>query len=145
MTATALALGWSAVGTFVTASAFRTTDVEAVRSGVAGSFDANSWPSESVDLETPVSTDDVAFYAPSGGWAVVLWPAYFTELAAAEYISSALAAAASTMSIHDGDYWRHVLLRDGVVLDRFASLPSYFTDDPGETERFMPSSGAMPR
>jgi hypothetical protein len=43
--------------------------------------------------------------------------------------------AASTVSIHDGDYWRHVLLHDGAVVDRFASMPGYFTDDPAETER----------
>ena len=34
-----------------------------------------------------------------------------------------------------GTFVTAVLLRDGVVLDRFASMPSYFTEDAGEIER----------
>lgn len=123
------------MGTFVNASAFQTTDVQAVRAAVAGFFAEHSWPVELVEPGAPPSADDVAVYEPSNGWTVVLWPQYFGEIGAAEHISRRLATVASTVAIHDGDYWRHVLLRDGVLVNRFASMPGYFTDDPAEIGR----------
>ena len=49
---------------------------------------------------------------------------------------------ASIVRIHDGDYWSHALLRGGVILDRFASMPDYFTDDP---EKNRPPERQVPR
>ena len=54
---------------------------------------------------------------------------YFTELAAVEFMSRQMNVLASTVRIHDGDYWSHTLLRAGAILDRFATMPDYFTDE----------------
>ncbi|ANZ36158.1 hypothetical protein BBK82_08855 [Lentzea guizhouensis] len=74
-------------------------------------------------------------FPPANGWTVVVWPTYFTEVAAAEHMSRHLGVLASTARIYVGDYWARSLLHDGVVLDRFASMPTYFTDDADEVAR----------
>jgi hypothetical protein len=61
-----------------------------------------------------------------------MWPTYFADAPAAAAISAELDLLTSTVSIHDGDYWRHLLIRSGQVLDRFATKPDYFTDNPAE-------------
>jgi len=91
-----------------------------------------------------VTGDDVAVYPPAGGWTVVMWPGYFTELAAAEFVSLEMGVLASTVRIHDGDYWSHSLLRDGVFLDRFATMPDYFTDDPEQIARLKAKFAGQP-
>lgn len=37
-----------------------------------------------------------------------------------------------TVHTYDGDYWVHTLIRNGERLDRFASMPGYFVEDPTE-------------
>jgi len=56
-------------------------------------------------------------------WTVVVWPADLLgrETKAAAAMSASLAALASTIHIYDSEYWGHVLLESGEVLDRFAS------------------------
>ena len=130
------------MGEFVTASAFRTEDSTALTEAIRGFFAAHSWPT--ADIAEPSTEDDVLIYPPKNGWTTVMWPAYFTELAAVEHISRVLGVLASTVAIHDGDYWRHVLWQDGVVLDRFAGIPDYFTDDEAEVARLSAKYRGQP-
>ncbi|GII59551.1 hypothetical protein Pth03_79400 [Planotetraspora thailandica] len=132
------------MGEFVTVSAFRTQDAEAVRDGAVGFFSVHSWPAEPFHSAGSVTEDDVLIYPPVNGWTVVMWSGYFTELAAVEYISRQLGILTSTVRIHDSDYWSHALLRDGVVLDRFATMPDYFTDDPDEIARLRAKYAGQP-
>jgi hypothetical protein len=132
------------VGEFVTASAFRTTDVDAVLAAGLGFFSAHSWPAGVPVSAEPVTDDDVLIYPPVDGWIVVIWSGYFTELAAVEFMSRRLDVLASTVRIHDGDYWSHALFRAGVTLDRFASMPDYFTDDSDEVARLQAKYAGQP-
>jgi hypothetical protein len=52
-------------------------------------------------------------------------------------VSQRLGGVGSAVTIHDGDYWTHTLLRDGQTLDRFASMPDYFANDPDAIARLV--------
>ncbi|BEL04066.1 hypothetical protein Q0Z83_022570 [Actinoplanes sichuanensis] len=132
------------MGQFVTVSAFRVGDTAKVKDAAMSFFAARSWPAELVAAGEPVVAEDVLIYAPVSGWTVIVWPGYFTELAAVEFMSRELNALASTVRIHDGDYWSHTLLRDGDTLDRFATMPDYFTDEPAEVERLRAKYAGRP-
>lgn len=132
------------MGLFVTVSAFRVGDAAKVRDTAMGFFAARSWPAELIAPDEPAADEDVLIYAPVSGWTVIVWPGYFTELAAVEFMSRELNALASTVRIHDGDYWSHTLLRDGDTLDRFATMPDYFTDEPAEIERLRSKYAGKP-
>ncbi|WP_089245901.1 hypothetical protein [Asanoa hainanensis] len=116
------------MGEFVATSAFRTDNADQVLASVERYVRAHGWSTTSVG-ESYDYENDVLQFAPAGGWSVVLWPTYFSDVPAARFVSDELGVVASTVHIHDGDYWAHTLVRDGAVLDRFASMVDYFTDD----------------
>lgn len=132
------------MGEFVAVSAFRTEDADSVLAAAGRFFMANAWLAKPGQNTEPVTDNDVLGFPPVNGWTVVNWPSYFTELAAAEFISRDLAVLCSTVRIHDGDYWSHSLLRNGVTLDRFATMPDYFTDDPTEIARLTAKYAGQP-
>ncbi|MEH1057238.1 hypothetical protein V6U89_18800 [Micromonospora sp. CPCC 206171] len=132
------------MGEFLAVSAFQTEDVDGVLAAAGRFFTANAWPAEPVPDAEPVADDDVLVFPPVNGWIVVNWPRYFTELATAESISRDLGALASTVRIHDGDYWSHALLSNGATLDQFATMPDYFTDDPAEVARLAAKYAGQP-
>jgi hypothetical protein len=132
------------MGEFVTVTAFRTEAVSEVLETIGRFFAEHGSRADQIDDSQPPTDDDVLIYPSAGGWTVVGWPGSFTELAAAEYISRELSVLASTVRIHDGDYWSHSLLRDGVFLDRFATMPDYFTDDPAEVARLTAKYAGRP-
>jgi hypothetical protein len=132
------------MGEFITVSAVETKDEAAVLAAVGQFFESCSWPAKPAGNTEPVTEDDVLLFPPLNGWIVILWPGYFTELAAVEFISRELGVLASTVRIHDGDYWSHSLLHNGVTLDRFASMPDYFTDDPTEVARLKAAYAGQP-
>lgn len=132
------------MGEFVTVTAFKTDAASEVLDAVGRFFSSHGWPTERVEDARPLTGDDIAVYPPIGGWTVVMWPGYFTELAAAEFVSRETGVLASTVRVHDGDYWSHSLLRDGVFLDRFATMPDYFTDDPVQASRLKAKFAGQP-
>jgi hypothetical protein len=79
---------------------------------------------------------DALVFASARGWTVVLWPAYFNihDMAACRELSLRMSTLVSTVHVYDDDYWAHLLVRNGEVLDRFASLPGYFAKTPAEKE-----------
>lgn len=135
----------SGVGEFVAVSAFRSDDPESVLDGVHGFVAEHAWTTVDVRAAEPVNADDdVLVYPPVDGWTVVLWPQYWTPQPAAEFVSRRVGGASSSVRIHDGDYWTHTLVRAGVTLDRFASMPDYDTDDPAEISRLAAKFAGQP-
>lgn len=135
----------SAVGEFVAVSAFRSDDPGRVLDGVRGFLAAHDWAVLDVPGDEPVAgPDDVLAYPPQDGWTVVLWPQYWAAAPASAFVCQQLGGVSSAVSIHDGDYWTHTLLRDGETLDRFASMPDYFTDDPDEIARLAAKFAGNP-
>ncbi|SFR26551.1 hypothetical protein SAMN04488564_11043 [Lentzea waywayandensis] len=132
------------MGEFTAATAFRVEDAGAVLAAAGRFFAEHSCPAALVPDADPATEDEVQVFPPVNGWTVILWPAYFFELAAAEFMSLDLGALASTARIYDGDYWNHSLLRDGVLLDTFASMPDYFTDDADEVARLSAKYAGHP-
>ncbi|MET8525744.1 hypothetical protein [Micromonospora sp. NPDC005172] len=132
------------MGEFIAVSAFRTEDAGSVLAAARRFFTVNAWLAEPGRDVEPVTDNDVLGFPPVNGWTVVNWPSHFTELAAAEFMSRDLTVLCSTVRIHDGDYWSHSLLRDGVTLDRFATMPDYFTDDPTDIARLTAKYGGQP-
>jgi len=132
------------MGEFVTVTAFRTDAASEVLDAVGRFFSSHGWPAGRVEDAGPLTGDDIAVYPPTDGWTVVMWPGYFTELAAVQFVSREMGVLASTVRIHDGDYWSHSLLRGGVFLDRFATMPDYFTDDPEQISRLKTKFAGRP-
>jgi len=122
------------VGEFLAVSAFRSDHLDRVLDTVRQFFEKYGTHADRIEGDD-AEGDDVLVFRSVNGWVVVAWPQYFSDVPAAEFISGALGVLASTVRIHDGDYWSHTLFRDGQVLDRFASMPDYFTDDPAEASR----------
>jgi len=122
------------MGLFLAVSAFQDASVESVADAVGRHLDASGVRASAPDGGEPAEDDEAQVFPPVKGWTMVFWPPYFTVFdgAATADISGRLGVLASTVHIYDGDYWAHLLFRDGVELDRFASMPDYFTEDPDE-------------
>jgi hypothetical protein len=124
------------VGEFVAVSAFRCAGPEQALDGVRGFLAAHGFGASEVPAGAAVDGDhDVLAYPSPGGWVVLLWPRYWASPPASVHVSAQLGTVGSAVTIVGGDYWTHTLLRDGEILDRFASMPDYDTDDPAEIVR----------
>lgn len=77
---------------------------------------------------------DVTVYPAVGGWTVLGWPysPFNAGFSAARELTGTLRTVASAVCTYEHALWIHVLFADGEEVDRFANLPDYFTDDPGE-------------
>ena len=144
MLLSALGIRVLGMGEFVAVSAFRTEDASGVLAATGRFFSAYEWPTEPADDVDPMTEDDVVVFPAVNGWTTVSWPTYFSDLPAVEFVSRDLGTVASTVRVHDGDYWTHSLFRNGDVLDRFATTPDYFTDDPAEIARLTVKYAGQP-
>jgi hypothetical protein len=125
------------MGEFNAASAFQTDQTGRVAAAVEEYFVRHSWPADrsepnasaAADALINQNDDEVLIYPATNGWTVVVWPNFFSDQPAAEFISHTLDTIASTVHVYDGDYWAHHLISHGQVIDRFASQPHYFNDD----------------
>ncbi len=124
------------MGLFLAVSAFQTEQAGQVLTAVEGFFDLHGLPAQRVEVDQADADDqgrnEVLIYAATNGWTVALWPSFFFDLPAAEFISRSLGTLASTVHIYDGDYWAHALVDDGRVVDRCAQVPGYFVEDRAE-------------
>lgn len=124
------------MGEFLAASAFRTQNADALCAAIAQFFSEHGYPAQRVEPGDPRdgSGNDAAVYEPAGAWCVVTWPTYMQDGPAVEAITTMLGTTASSIRVHDGDYWVHRLVENGRTLDRFASMPDYFAADPHSPE-----------
>lgn len=124
------------MGEFLAVTAFRTADAEALYAAAARYFSDNGHPAQRVEPIGPqeLSADDAVVHDPVESWTVVTWPRYMQDGPAVEAITAALSTTASSIRVYDGDYWVHRLVEHGRTLDRYASMPDYFADDPGSEQ-----------
>jgi len=94
------------MGEFVAATAFQTDQLDRVLVAVSRFCSANDCVVVQPDRDDVDYANDVLIFAPIQGWTVVTWPTYFADAPAAAAISAELDLLTSTISIHDGDYWR---------------------------------------
>jgi hypothetical protein len=122
------------MGEFLAVSAFRDQPVDALTAAICRSVATHGVACDEIGEGPSEEAVDALVFPPANGWTVVLWPPYFNvhDIPMCAAISRELAALTSTVHVHDGDYWTHVVYDAGELVDRFASLPEYFTDDPGE-------------
>jgi hypothetical protein len=119
------------MGGFVSMAAFRTHHAEAVLSAARGFFTSRGCMTEPIGPRQ-VGDDELQVFPPVDGWVAVWWPYRSTADAVTQAISASLDCLASDVTVYDGDFWNHTLLRAGETLDQFCSVPDYFTDDPAE-------------
>lgn len=125
------------MGEFLAATAFRTRDTEALREAIERFYRENGHPVrrvEGADARDLSPDDDTIIHGSAGNWTVVTWPRYAADGPAADSVTAALATIASSVHVHDGDYWVHRLFESGRTLDRFASMPDYFAEDPDSAQ-----------
>jgi hypothetical protein len=122
------------MGEFLAVSAFRDQPVDALAAAICRCVSAHGVACDEIREGPPDESVDALIFAPANGWTVVFWPpdCSVLDIPLCEAISAELTALASTVHVHDGDYWTHAILDAGQLVDRFASMPEYFTDDPGE-------------
>jgi hypothetical protein len=125
------------MGNFVAVTAVRKGSAEAVAQAIVDYTRAHGLDSAVLSGNPGVDSQRAGVFAPVDGWTTVLWPPFFNihDIAAAIALSSSTHALVSTMHIYDDEYWVHVLVRAGAVLDRFASRPTYFDPPPAVAER----------
>ncbi len=122
------------MGGFLASSAVRDRPVKKVASQIQSCVSKHGVACKPVTSGPVVDATDVRIFAPTNSWTVVLWPEYFNihDIEVCKELSAALRTTISTVHVYDGDYWTHVLLRDGEALDHFASMPNYFDEEDGE-------------
>ncbi len=124
------------MGEFLAVSALHHRDVpeavDAIHAYLA-SFDVQSLVASGEPVD---ARRDALLFRSTNDWTVVLWPYYFTtcDIPACVSISAALRAIVSTIHVHDDDYWTHLLMQDGRILDRFCSYPTMFVETPEEQQ-----------
>jgi hypothetical protein len=125
------------VGNFLAVTAFRGLTAETVADAVAAYCRTYGLSSSVLGTNPGAGSQRAGVFAPVNGWTTVLWPPYFNihDIDAATALSASTNTLISTMHVYDDEYWVHVLVRDGMVLDRFASRPDYFDPTPEERER----------
>ena len=135
------------MGLFLALSAVRTEDTDGVADAVvryarshgveAAVAGADGRSASSRADEQPEATEGEARVVPAGaGWSVLFWPDYFNGLGpASQWLSAELDVLTSAIDVYDGDLWNHLLFRRGVLIDRFSSIPDYFTRNRGEKAR----------
>ena len=121
------------MGHFLACSALRDVDIHEVAGLFAEYARSYGVAVDRIDQinESTKDTEMALFFAGDNSWSTVLWPEYFNihDIGTALYLSEKLECLVSTVHVYDGDYWTHVLVENGAVLDRFASLPEYFVSD----------------
>ena len=83
-------------------------------------------------------TRDAQVYAPTNGWTVVLWPAYFDshDFPLARSVAAARNWLVSTVHVYDEEYWEHLAHLGTAELHAFSSRPNYWEDEsPADFER----------
>jgi hypothetical protein len=84
------------MGLFLAVSAFRTEQAGQVLTAVEGFFALHGLPAQRVEVDQADADDrgrnEVLIYAATNGWTVVLWPSFFFDLPAAEFICRSLGA-----------------------------------------------------
>lgn len=112
------------MGHFVAISAFQNCAPDALAAAIAADLaelDVKVAPRGGAEF----SDADAAIFEPAGGWTIVFWPAMMLDQCICRRLTKRLDTLASTIHVHDGDYWTHVLFDRGVPVDRFASMPGY--------------------
>lgn len=118
------------MGSFLAVSAFKDVTAERVADAVVSFAAEHDIEAEVLNGGPADESTQAAVFAPKGGWTVVLWPHGFNlhDVDACQRLTQTLGTVASTVHIYDDDYWTHVVLSSGEIVDRFASQPSYFED-----------------
>jgi hypothetical protein len=125
------------VGNFLAVTAVRDLSAQAVAQAIAEYARRHGLDASVLNGNPGVDSQRAGVFAPVNGWTTVLWPPYFNihDIGAASALSDATQTLVSTMHVYDDEYWVHVLVRAGVVLDRFASRPTYFDPAREDAER----------
>lgn len=127
------------MGYFLACTAFRDSNPEDLSEEIMRFCEINSCKSQVLDRTAANSYTermDALIYVQDDGWIIVLWPEYFNvcDVPMVSHLSNALQVLASHVHSYDGDYWTHHLIERGTILDRFASIPSYFAESEAEAK-----------
>src|SRR5437016_1801813 len=127
------------MGYFLAVSAFKDVPVDALARAVAeDAARYQVWTDATLPRTEEVAPrTDATLFDPVNGWTIILWPEYFNahDFGACKRITAGLGCLASTVHVHDDDYWAHGLFERGDLLDRFCSQPGYFTESAEEEQR----------
>lgn len=119
--------------------------MEKVAAAVFRYAEKHGAPAEFVEPDSGDGRSTVDLWAPRNGWIVTIWPTHFTGLnAVAQWLSGELTTLVSTIDVYDGDFWNHVLWRDGAEADRFSSWPDHFEADRHEAKRLKQEWAGRP-
>lgn len=125
------------MGSFFAVSAVKTKDPHAVKDFVQKYCDKYKVPTSLKDLKEEMNIKtDATLYDYGKGWVYILWPSYFNihDVALAKDMSSEIGVLVSTINVYDGDFWCHHLFEAGVHLDKFCSVPDYFSESEEEAK-----------
>ena len=141
---------------FLAVSAFRQRSVADVADTIRAYCSKHGTSAEPCSPGELAGSDDACWFVPRNGWTTVLWPSFFNihDEPFCRDASHNLSTLVSTVHVYDGDYWAHFLFEKGRLLDRFCSLPDYFSGEgepieseswAGDAELIASRTGADPQ
>lgn len=119
------------MGHFLAVTAFKTEESDSVAESINEYSQEFGVKSQILDsLKEPKEDRHALIYSPVNGWCVVLWPNYFNlhDVPVAKAISERLSTTVSTVNVYDGNYWCHVFFNNGIQLDNYCSMPTYWSE-----------------
>ena len=126
------------MGYFLAVTAFRSDSVADVSAAISDYLTGHGVSVETISSGPPDSGRDAQIYAPTNGWTVVLWPAYFNlhDFPLARSVAAARNWLVSTVHVYDDEYWEHLAHNGPTELHAFCSRPNFWRDEsPDDFER----------
>ncbi len=126
------------MGNFLAVTAFRSDSAADVSAAISGYLTGHGVSVETLSAGPPDPGRDAQIYAPTSGWVVVLWPAYFNihDFPLARSVATARNWLVSTIHVYDDEYWEHLAHNGPAELHAFSSRPSFWQDEsPEDFER----------
>lgn len=127
------------MGYFLAVSAFRHSSTDQIGLSIVDFAREHGVECEVLDRTQRSYNEgtDVTVFKSVKGWVTVLWPEYFNihDFPVCQALSKINSTLVSTIHVYDSAYWAHGLFDRGVLLDRFSSLPDYFSHTDTEASR----------
>ena len=126
------------MGYHLAVTAFRSDSVAEVTAAISDYLTGYDVSVETIPSGPQDPIRNAQIYAPSNGWTVVLWRAYFNlhDFPLTRSVAAARNWLVSTVHVYDEEYWEHLAHNGPTELHAFSSRPNFWQNEsPEDFER----------